>query len=45
MEIVFFVFKLVLKIQYIKMKNVTPLCLQRKDSVKKSDNIKAEKAI
>ena len=45
MEIVFSGFKLELKTQNIRMKNVMPLCLQRNDSVKKSDIIKTEKAI
>ncbi len=31
--------------QYISIKKVTPLCRQRNDSVKKSDNIKSENAI
>ena len=43
MEIVFSGFKLELKTQNIRMKNVMPLCLQRKDSVKNTLIITIEK--
>ena len=45
MEIVFSGFKLELKTQNIRMKNVMPLCLQRNDSVINREIINTENAI